>query len=290
MDFNRLARIERTTPKPLQFALARDGASLAFRDYGGSDDKVLIIYHGSGTEGGYLDPLARRIAGAGIARIIVPNARGHYRTGPRRGDIDHIGQLEEDLEDLINQLKLDRSGISLYLAGHSSGGGFAARYAGLKYGRRLSGLILLAPYFGYRAPSSRKSSGGWVNVDTARIIQISYLNGTGDQSRNGETVLTFNMPPKVRTGAETLAYSFRLMTNFGSHSDFSEDIAGVGVPILVLAGAADGAMNSSAYAGMFADKADATVQILDGVGHLDIVSNAAALDRIASWLAKRQPN
>ncbi len=287
MDFDRLARVGQAKSKPLQFALARDGASLAYRDYGGSDDRVLILYHGSGTEGGYLDPLARWLAGAGLARVIVPNARGHFRSGPRRGDIDHVGQLEEDLRDLIDQLNFDRSDISLYLAGHSSGGGFAARYAGSKYGRRLAGLILLAPYFGYRAPSSRKSSGGWVNVDTARIIQISYLNGTGDRSRNGETVLTFNMPLDVRTGAETLAYSYRLMTNFGSGADYSEDIAGIGVPILVLAGAADGAMNSSAYADMFAAKADATVQILDGVGHLDIVSNATAMDRISSWLTKR---
>jgi len=287
MDFDRLTRVGPATSAPLQFAVARDGARLAYRDYAGSQNRVLIVYHGSGTEGGYLDPLARRIAGAGLARVIVPNARGHYRSGSRRGDIDHIGQLEEDLEDLITHLNLDSAGVRLVLAGHSSGGGFAARYAGSQYGRRLSGLILLAPYLGYKAPSSRTSSGGWVNVDTGRIIQISYLNGTGDRSRNGETVLTFNMPQGVRNGMETLAYSYRLMTNFGSNSDYAEDIAGVTAPILVLAGAADGAMNSAGYEEMFRDEADTTVQILEGVGHLDIVSNAAAMNRIANWLANR---
>jgi len=287
MDFGRLAGVDRTLSAPLQIVLARDGAKLAYRDYGGAHDTALILYHGSGTEGGYLDPLARRIADAGLARVIVPNARGHHGSGPKRGDIGYIGQLEEDLDDLIGRLDLDRSGTRLYLGGHSSGGGFAARYAGSTYGQRLSGLILLAPYLGHRAPSSRKSSGGWVNVDTGRIIQISYLNGTGDRSRNGETVLTFNMPLKVRNGTETLAYSYRLMANFASQSDYAEDIAGISVPILVLAGAADGAMNSAAYADMFRDKADTTIRILEGVGHLDIVSDAKAMNQIVSWLANR---
>jgi len=44
-------------------------------------------------------------------------------------------------------------------------------------------------------------------------------------------------------------------------------------------------MNSSAYAGIFAGKAETTVHILDGVGHLDIVSNDKAINHTLSWMA-----
>src|SRR5215831_1923525 len=63
-----------------------------------------------------------------------------------RGDITYIGQLEDDLADLLDEL--DRRGAPAHrvLIGHSSGGGFALRVAALPLSSRFIGTILLSRY------------------------------------------------------------------------------------------------------------------------------------------------
>lgn len=48
--------------------------------------------------------------------VAVPDLRGHGVSPERRGDVDHIGQLEEDLADLIDQLR--QGGQTVTLIGH----------------------------------------------------------------------------------------------------------------------------------------------------------------------------
>ena len=39
--------------------------------------------------------------------------------------------------------------------------------------------MLLAPYLGYDAPSTRPDSGGWASADIPRIIALTVLRGVG---------------------------------------------------------------------------------------------------------------
>ena len=52
-------------------------------------------------------PIVSYLSEEGIAHIITPDLRGHGFSPERRGDIDYIGQLEDDLADLISELKND---------------------------------------------------------------------------------------------------------------------------------------------------------------------------------------
>jgi alpha-beta hydrolase superfamily lysophospholipase len=49
-----------------------------------------------------MNPLAKALNAAG-ATVYAPHIRGHGESG-RRGDIDYIGQLDDDLADLMAQL------------------------------------------------------------------------------------------------------------------------------------------------------------------------------------------
>ena len=89
----------------LQHYTARDGTPLTYRHYPGKSDKVLILLHGSGWHSQYFLPLAGFIASQGIAQVYTPDLRGHGPSPLKRGDVDYIGQLEDDLAGLIAVIK-----------------------------------------------------------------------------------------------------------------------------------------------------------------------------------------
>jgi predicted alpha/beta hydrolase len=109
---------------------ARDGATLAYRHYPADADTVLILLHGSGWHSSYLLPLAEFVSGENLAHVYTPDLRGHGPSPARRGDIDYIAQLEDDIADLIALIKQQHPDAPMIVGGHSSGGGLALRFAG----------------------------------------------------------------------------------------------------------------------------------------------------------------
>jgi alpha-beta hydrolase superfamily lysophospholipase len=86
-----------------QIYAARDGTKLGYRVYKGQGAQVAVLIHGSSDDGAGLHPLAKALRDAG-ATIYVPVIRGHLNSG-RSGDIDYIGQLEDDLADFVSMLR-----------------------------------------------------------------------------------------------------------------------------------------------------------------------------------------
>jgi len=79
----------------------------------------VVLIHGSSDDGAGIHPLAKALRDAG-ASVYVPVLRGHGNSG-RVGDIDYIGQLEDDLADFVAVLRRLHPNASLSLIGFSSG-------------------------------------------------------------------------------------------------------------------------------------------------------------------------
>lgn len=122
----------------LQSYTARDGTTLGFRRWvaGREDAPLVIAVHGSGWHGAQFARLGAGLAEAGFD-VIAPDLRGHGPWPVRRGDVDYIGQFEDDLADLIDAQV--RPGQSVAMLGHSSGGGLVIRFAGGAQGRGSTG-------------------------------------------------------------------------------------------------------------------------------------------------------
>lgn len=167
-------------PELTQF-LARDGAGLSYRRYGdpATAERIVVLVHGSGWHGMQFHTLAGFLSKDGSNAVIVPDLRGHGVSPLRRGDVDHIGQLEEDLADLIDHVSASAPGLPVIVGGHSSGGGLVVRFAGGEHGSRADGFILLAPFLKHDAPTTRPNSGGWADAATRRIIGLVMLNAVG---------------------------------------------------------------------------------------------------------------
>lgn len=193
---------------------ARDGKKLAYRHYPAESRKVMILLHGSGWHSRYLHPLARFISHEGLAEVFTPDLRGHGRSPEKRGDVDYIGQLEDDLADFIALILAEDFGRTLILGGHSSGGGLALRFAGSPYRAMVDAFMLLSPFLKYNAPTMRPNSGGWANPHIRPIIGLTMLNNVGIRWLNYLPVIDFNMPAEVRDGTETLTYSFVTKVSF----------------------------------------------------------------------------
>ncbi len=166
---------------------ARDGTWLAYRLYPaahGETDRLAILAHGSSASSDEMNAVGKDLAAAGVAAVAI-DARGHGASGTR-GDIGYLGELDDDLADLLAHLSGAYPKARLTLIGHSAGGGFALRVAASPLGASFDRFVLLAPYLGYTAPTNRPAEGTglWASPDIPRIIAILALGGSGSTGRS----------------------------------------------------------------------------------------------------------
>ncbi|MCG6858311.1 MAG: alpha/beta fold hydrolase [Salaquimonas sp.] len=278
--------------KLLTHFTVRDRTALAYRRYESAQpsNRILILVHGSSWHGMQFHEMASRIAGEGAATVILPDMRGHGFDPVRRGDVDHIGQLEEDMADLIDFLRREHADAQIMLGGHSSGGGFAVRFAGGDYGSKADAFALMAPFLKYDAPTTRPHSGGWARPAIRRIIGLSMLNAVGIRLFNGLNEISFAMPRAVMDGpygkTATVLYSHRLNVSFAPRPDYRKDLKAIRQPLLVLVGEADESFVAEQYESVIsACTPTGTYHVLPGVTHLGIVSDKHAIDIVAKWVA-----
>jgi non-heme chloroperoxidase len=286
-DFTSLRKVPADSgPLPsLRRYPARDGEQLAYRIYDSTADRILIFIHGSSYHGGGYHVLALALSLAGAAKVVLPNLRGHYMSGPRRGDIDYIGQYEDDIADLIKFLRGEGHSGPITLGGHSSGGGLAIRFAGGPHASEVSSYLLMSPIIP-RSPAVRGgNAGGWTILHWKRIFGLIALNTLGIQGFNGLPIIQFNKPAEYWDGTETLSYSYRLNVSYHPRLKYDADIHALSPHTLVLVGGNDNAVDGEAlHKLMAADAPRAETKILPGVSHLGIYSDPATLDVAAAWM------
>jgi alpha-beta hydrolase superfamily lysophospholipase len=164
---------------------ARDGSQLAYRFYDSAGERLLIFAHGSSYHGGGYHALASAISCSGAAKVALPNLRGHYLSGRRRGDVDYVGQLEDDLIGLIRFLRSRGLSGPVTLGGHSSGGGLAISFAGGGRGELVSGYLLLSPVIPTSPTVKGGTAGGWANLHPQRLYGLIMLNMLGIHGYDG---------------------------------------------------------------------------------------------------------
>lgn len=283
LHFYELLQIDYKGIPELQAFTARDGKQLAYREYPAKSNKVVILLHGSGGHSRYFFPLAKFISSGNLAKVYTPDLRGHGISPERRGDIDYIGQLEDDIADLISMIRKGNPNAMIILSGHSSGGGLAIRFAGGKYSKIPNAYLLLSPYLQYNAPTIRPNSGGWAQPYTRRIIGLMLLNNIGIRWFNGLTVIDFNMPKEARNGTETLSYSYRLNTSYAP-DDYKKAFCAIKKPLLVIAGTADEAFYVDQFEPEISKFTKVTVKLLQGVTHMGIVVGPGIRPVIKKWI------
>jgi pimeloyl-ACP methyl ester carboxylesterase len=266
-------------PQPAGFK-ARDGATLTYRIYRSNEAApsatVAVLVHGSAGGAINMHEVARALQKAGIDSI-APDFRGHGGSGTK-GDISYVGQLEDDLADVLAEA--DRLGLAArrIIVGHSAGGGFVMRQAAGPLWSKFAGDIMLAPYVGYNAPTS-KPNDGWAGAGLPRIYGLTAANLVGIHAFDGLPALAFGVPEQAKPYV-TAAYSFRLMQNFGPGVQWRTALEKLNGAVYVLVGSSDELFHAERYADLFGPRA--RVQVIPGISHMGITGEPAALAAVVA--------
>ncbi len=291
LDFAALTAVSYQTLPNLQPYTAHDGVQLQYRLYPSAAEanKAIILLHGSGWHSMQFHPLAEHLSQNGLTHVITPDLRGHGFTPARRGDVAYIGQLEDDLADLIGVVKAQFPSAMVIGGGHSSGGGLAIRFAGGEHGAMADAYLLLAPFLEYNAPTTRPNSGDWARPLSRRIAGLTMLNNIGIRWFNHLAVIQFNMLQAVLDSplgnSATTAYSYRLNTSYAPRSNDGRDLTAMQQPFLLVAGMADQSFMTEQYEPTISAHTSAgTYTLLPDVGHIDLLTTSKIEPILTGWL------
>ncbi len=281
------ARIDVGGAPELSRFQARDGTWLAYRLYpaaGGARDRIAIVAHGSSGSSIEMHAVSTALAGAGVTAIAL-DVRGHGASGTR-GDVAYAGQLDDDLADLVAELRKSYPAARMSLIGHSAGGGFALRIAGSPLGEKFDRFVLLAPYLGYSAPTNRPAEGPglWASPDMPRIVASVILERIGIDWPQSLPAIAFANAPEAKMNV-TSQYSFRLLRNYTAPPDWKGAFARAKGRVAVVAGADDELMDAEAYRRAL-PPLGAPVTIVPGVDHMGIVYRPEAIKAILAAMAE----
>jgi pimeloyl-ACP methyl ester carboxylesterase len=281
------AAIDRTgLPEPSRFQ-ARDGSALAYRLYPAADgnmQKIAIAIHGSSGGSSGMNEIAKRLAAENIT-VVAPDIRGHGGSGTR-GDIGYLGQLDDDLADLVAELRRQHPGARFALLGFSAGGGFALRATSESLATAFDRVVLLSPYLGYDAVSTKspQTTARWADADIPRFVAITLLQQLGLSCCEALPVIAFAVPQDSEK-ILTPRYSYRLLANFAAPRPLDAAFHRLSTRTTIIAAGADELMNSDKYAEIVAGiTPKIEVKILPGLSHMDMLHAPAAIEAIAATL------
>jgi alpha-beta hydrolase superfamily lysophospholipase len=269
-------------PAARQFK-ARDGASLQYYAYPAAPDKVAVLIHGTAGPGTSMHALAEALRAAGVTAYVL-DIRGHGGSG-RRGDIDYIGQLDDDLADFVAQLGPAKSSETRTLVGFSGGAGFAIRFAGGPHGLLFDRYVFLSPILP-GSPALRPSAGGWTNISLPRIITIASLGRRlGIHWFDGFPVISYAVSPE-NSGATTASYSYRLAANFNAGLQHETYLRNIRRPAAILVGDADEQVVADQYAPLLQRLGvNIPVTLVPNMKHTDMIATPAALQAVVRVVA-----
>jgi non-heme chloroperoxidase len=271
-------------PAPRHFQ-ARDGTSLKYYAYPAQPDNVAVLVHGTAGPGTSMHAFADSLRAAGVTTYAL-DIRGHGGSG-RRGDIDYIGQIDDDLVDFLAQLGPPRSGETRTLVGFSGGAGFSIRFAGGPAGELFDRYVFLSPILP-GAPTWRPNAGGWVNIALPRLMTIAYLGSLGIHWFDGLPVISYAVSRDPSQDL-TASYSYRLTMNFGAGRDYEGYLKNIRRPAAILVGDADEQVVADQFAPLLQRLGvDIPVTIVPNMTHVDMIGSPVALQVVARAISRQE--
>jgi lysophospholipase len=245
---------------------------------------ILVISHGLGEHGRRYDHVAERLGGLGLI-VVVPDHRGHGRSGGPRAGLKRFADYTDDLGQVF--AKVHQPGLPAFLLGHSMGGTIALDYA-LAHQDDLAGLILsgAAVQPGADQPKAvlaiAKVLGRFLpSLPTARLDCARI-------SRDPQVVARYNADPMVFHGKVPAGLAGGLLAVMDT---LPGRLAQLTIPLLVLHGGEDKMTNPAGSDLVIAraGSADKTLNKYPGLYHeiFNEPEQDAVLDDVAKWLEPR---
>jgi alpha-beta hydrolase superfamily lysophospholipase len=290
------------TATPREFRV-RDGVSLhaqGLATTGAAAPRVVVVLVHGLLGSGYLlnrcSGLLQEALGASSTEVWAIDLRGHGASGGAPGDVDYIGQYEDDVLDVAASLHAAHPAARIVLAGHSMGGGIVLRALErlAEHGRDrartpVDGALLLAPYLGWSSPTvpkevspeAAKAGAAFLQVHVPRLLGLKALNLAGITSFNGLRTEFFNLPHAM----PLRSYSYRAMENQGP-ADYRRALADVSVPLLTVVGTRDEAFVAEAFPLAMRHAPRGELVLVPDATHEGIVRDPRTMAAVHVWSSK----
>lgn len=104
------AKFEQPYPSATRSFRMPDGTTLASQYLAADSDTTIVLVHGVLGAGFLLNRSSGMLREAGGAEVVAVDLRGHGASQGRPGDIDYIGQYEDDLGEVIREVRAAHPG------------------------------------------------------------------------------------------------------------------------------------------------------------------------------------
>jgi alpha-beta hydrolase superfamily lysophospholipase len=223
---------------------------------------MILVVHGVAEHAGRYRHVADRLVGLGL-RVVVPDHRGHGRSGGKRLLVRDLSEFTADLETLRRLEVVD--GRPTYLLGHSMGGEIALDYA-LDHQDALAALVLSAPAV---------LPGDDINPVLMRVAKVlgKLVPGLPGQklsstsiSRDPAVVKAYDEDPLVFRGALSAGIGGAMLRTM---EGFPSRLPSLRLPLLVLSGTEDKLVNpeGAKLVDRLAGSTDKTLKMYPGLYH-----------------------
>jgi pimeloyl-ACP methyl ester carboxylesterase len=280
------ARFEQPYPAEKRPFKMRDGTVLASQYFPARSRTTMVLVHGVLSSSFLMNRSSGLLREAASAAVVAVDLRGHGASGGAPGDVDYVGQYEDDLADVIAKVRAADPGGRVILAGHSAGGGIVLRYAMHPGEPPVDGYLLFAPHLGAKSPTtpmeSTKAGEAFVRVHVPRILGLALLNSAGITGFNGLKTLFFNLPKEM----PLRCYSYRAMVGM-SPEDYVPALEAIDKPLLVVVGSKDEAFRADRYEAAIRPYGKGKVVIVDGASHDGVLNDPRALTAVRRWVGWR---
>jgi pimeloyl-ACP methyl ester carboxylesterase len=250
-----------------------NGAAIRISE-GGAGEPALVFLHYWGGSAGTWQLVIDRLGGE--VRWVAIDQRGWGDSVATDGRYD-LAAMADDVESVVRALDLRR----YVLVGHSMGGK-VAQIVAKRRPRGLAGLVLVAPAPPTPMPVPETQRAGMLASYASRdgvLEALGVLAGTplSDELREQVIEDTLHGAPEAK----------RVWTDRGMIEDISAGLNAVTIPVTILVGSRDRVEHESALREVFGRfLPQATVRVLDGIGHLlPLEAPAELVDACANLLA-----
>ncbi|MEE8397474.1 MAG: alpha/beta fold hydrolase, partial [Desulfobacterales bacterium] len=260
------------------------GASLYARHYAADAGVTLLLLHGLSGNSYTFNTTCGKIRKAMDAEIYALDHRGHGKSDGRRGDVDYIGQYDDDVADAIAKIRAEKPEGRLILAGHSMGGGIALRYAMKNNPSDVDGYLLFAPHLGFNSPTADKGEAVGGPIHLGRMVGLFMLNMFGIDGFNDLGIGFFGDPPDSPQSPVGV-YTYRAFSSVAP-TDYRSALAAVDKPLLVVVGSNDEAFSVEHFKPVIEENSNGQLLLFDGLGHNGIMYDDKVIAAVGEWIRK----
>ncbi|MEM9671944.1 MAG: lysophospholipase [Bacteroidota bacterium] len=272
---------------------SQDGFSLFYQKWIPTEkvERIIVFQHGLGEHSDRYQNLIQAFSGTGTA-FYAPDARGHGRSGGKRGHVARFQHFIHDLHDLIQRVRQENDNQKVFLLGHSMGGAIVLKYALTKdYQDGLRGLIGSSPGVEPVMDWIKKIQKPVAAVlsRVAPSLTLDNQLDVNNLSHNEHVVTAYQADPLVHSKASTLlGHSL-----FNVHHDIYRAASSLQIPVYLMHGTADRLTNPEATQKFYEllGSTDKTLRLYPGLYHETMNERAEdrqrVLDELKTWVLAR---